>query len=407
LFALPNRFYDTAHPCFTIPSRRTQGRKADRMSAETQRDPERSTPGRWRSAGPLWWAVVALLMLGILGLLLYLWLREPERILRDLPGPGPSAEAQALLDERSAENESLAARLEALRQDEEALTCPAGTIPDPRAPASLAPRAALPAVDQSLPQGRAPPQLPADAGQTPARQPLVESAAAGDGGPPLSTAELLTRLRAATALVLTQYGSGTGFFIAPELLVTNRHVVESAEAGQVLVTSKTLGRISPGQVIATSPPGGQGSADYALVRVPGVTPKAVLPLSGAYDSLTPVVAAGYPGLTMLNDAGFAQLLAGDATAAPELVVNRGEVQAVQRSFRGLEVIVHSGDLLQGNSGGPLVDACGRVLGINTYIAVDQQQSGRVSYALSARELAQFLAAHGAPSNLDDSACGPS
>jgi hypothetical protein len=35
------------------------------------------------------------------------------------------------------------------------------------------------------------------------------------------------------------------------------------------------------------------------------------------------------------------------------------------------------------SGGPIVDACGRAIGMNTYIAVDEQQSGRVSYALAA------------------------
>ena len=119
----------------------------------------------------------------------------------------------------------------------------------------------------------------------------------------------------------------------------------------------------------------------------------------------PVVAAGYPGLTIVHDAGFRALLGGDITAAPELVLNRGEVQALQRSPQGLAVIAHSGRILQGNSGGPLVDGCGRLVGINTYIAVDAAQAGQVSYAISAEELARFAAAHDAPIAAAQSRCG--
>lgn len=356
-------------------------------------------PGRgaWaRGARLLWWILFVSLLLAILGLLAFLWLREPVEIVQDVPGLGPSAEEQALLAEREAENEALADQASALGSNDDLLACPAGMIPDPAAPEDLAPRAGVPL------EGRDPGTALEDTGPAPGT--TVPAALTEGGNTPLPTSELLARLRSATALVLTQNGVGTGFFLAPELLVTNRHVVESSEDGRVLVTNKALGVIHPAVVIAQSPPGSQGAADYALIRVPGAVPASVLPLSSNYDSLTPVIAAGYPGLTVINDAGFAALLSGDATAAPELIVNRGEVQAVQQSFKGLEVIVHSGDLLQGNSGGPLVDRCGRVLGINTYIAVDPEQSGRVSYALSARELGDFLAAQQVPARLDERAC---
>jgi hypothetical protein len=362
-------------------------------------------PGRgaWaRAARLLWWSLFVSLLLAILGLLAFLWLREPIEIVEDVPGAGPSAEEQALLAEREAENEALAGELAALGSADDLLACPAGMIPDPAAPEDLAPRAGV------SPESRDPGTALEDTGPAPGpatARTTVPAALSEGGNTPLPTSELLARLRSATALVLTQNGVGTGFFLAPELLVTNRHVVESSEDGRVLVTNKALGVIHPAVVIAQSPPGSQGAADYALIRVPGAVPASVLPLSSSYDSLTPVIAAGYPGLTVINDAGFAALLSGDATAAPELIVNRGEVQAVQQSFKGLEVIVHSGDLLQGNSGGPLVDRCGRVLGINTYIAVDPEQSGRVSYALSARELGDFLAAQRVPARLDERACG--
>ena len=87
------------------------------------------------------------------------------------------------------------------------------------------------------------------------------------------------------------------------------------------------------------------------------------------------------------------------------MLNRGEVQAVQPSPHGLKVIAHSGRILQGNSGGPLVDACGRVVGINTYAAVDPRQAGQVSYAIATEELARFLGESGVKVELGEASCG--
>src|SRR6516225_3723236 len=101
---------------------------------------------------------------------------------------------------------------------------------------------------------------------------------------------------------------------------------------------------------------------------------------------------------------FRWLVSGDASAAPELVLSRGEVQAVQQSPSGTEVLVHSGDVMQGSSGGPIVDTCGRAIGMNTYIAVDEQQSGRVSYALSALSLESFVRQAGIPLTVQETPC---
>jgi S1-C subfamily serine protease len=139
--------------------------------------------------------------------------------------------------------------------------------------------------------------------------------------------------------------------------------------------------------------------------VEGAPARRGLAFSTQIEPLLPVVAAGYPGLTIVHDAGFRALLSGDITAAPELVLNRGEIQALQRSPQGLRVIAHSGRLLHGNSGGPLIDGCGRVIGINTYIAVDAEHAGHVSYAIAAEELVPFLAAHGASGARDEASCG--
>ena len=60
--------------------------------------------------------------------------------------------------------------------------------------------------------------------------------------------------------------------------------------------------------------------------------------------------------------------------------------------------------MQGSSGGPIVDSCGRAIGMNTYIAVDEQQSGRVSYALAAGGLAGFLRQAGVPAVVQAGQC---
>lgn len=220
----------------------------------------------------------------------------------------------------------------------------------------------------------------------------------------LSNRELVALLNEATAMVLSDGGSATGFFIAPDLLVTNRHAVEGSSR-DIYVTSKSLGRVHRGVVLAISDDHGNGAADFALVRVEGAPARRKLAFSTEIEPLMPVVASGYPGLTIVHDAGFRALLGGDITAAPELVLNRGEIQALQRSPQGLRVIAHSGRLLHGNSGGPLVDGCGRVVGINTYIAVDAEHAGHVSYAIAAEELVPFLAAHGADGALAKASCG--
>jgi S1-C subfamily serine protease len=245
------------------------------------------------------------------------------------------------------------------------------------------------------------------AGPVTAAPPVVtetQPSPATPSGETLSNRELVALLNESTAMVLSDGGSATGFFIAPGLLVTNRHAVEGSSR-EVYVTSKSLGRVHRAMVVAVSDDRGKGAADFALVRVEGAPARRSLAFSTRIEPLMPVVASGYPGLTIVHDAGFRALLGGDITAAPELVLNRGEIQALQHSPQGLQVIAHSGRLLHGNSGGPLVDGCGRVVGINTYIAVDAEHAGHVSYAIAAEELLAFLAAHGAGSAPAEASCG--
>ena len=78
---------------------------------------------------------------------------------------------------------------------------------------------------------------------------------------------------------------------------------------------------------------------------------------------------------------------------------------MQRTAQGTNAILHEAAVLQGNSGGPLVDACGRVIGVNTFIAVDKEQSARNNYALASADLVAFLSRNRTQIALDARPCG--
>ena len=352
-----------------------------------------------------WWVVFGGLLLAILALAVYLALRKPETVYRTLPPP-PDAQQQSALDQARAKGEGLSAEIAALRAALVAYICPPGTVKDPAAPAILVPPAGSSGGGALTPSsGELGTEVSPKAVQQEASNATAAGAsAAGTPAHRLGQRELVDLLTHAVVLVLTESSSASGFFIAPNYVVTNRHAVEGAKDGRVGVTSKTLGRLHIGQVVASTPLGPKGSDDYAVIRIDDVNSPVALPLSLSHDALTAIVSAGYPGLTIQNDNGFRQLLSGDAAAAPELVLSRGEIQAVQPSSTGTEVLVHSGDVMQGSSGGPIVDVCGRAIGMNTYIAVDEQQSGRVSYALAAGGLAGFLRQAGVPAVVQAGQC---
>jgi len=155
-------------------------------------------------------------------------------------------------------------------------------------------------------------------------------------------------------------GHGSGLAVAPDLVLTNAHVVAplaedpGMKAGIVPSQGKT-GYFA--KVVAYSP-----RNDLALLRLAdkGVLAPATL-FTGAVTDGADVYAVGYPG----NVDQAQGLDPADLMSPTAPVKTRGAVSA-GRSTRSFDTILHTAPIGSGNSGGPLLDSCGRVIGANSF-----------------------------------------
>ncbi|MBC2668661.1 S1C family serine protease [Novosphingobium piscinae] len=180
-------------------------------------------------------------------------------------------------------------------------------------------------------------------------------------------------------------GHGSGFAVAPDLVVTNAHVIapmaESPDMRVGVVPSQgQTGYFA--KVVAYSP-----RNDLALLRLSekgSLTPATLF--TGAVTDGEDVYAVGYPG-----NVDQAQGLDPSDLMSPTVPVKtRGAVSA-GRSSKGFETILHTAPLGTGNSGGPLLDSCGRVIGANSFgTASDSTADSEFYFAVSMREIARFL-----------------
>jgi len=135
--------------------------------------------------------------------------------------------------------------------------------------------------------------------------------------------------------------SGSGFFIDDSRIVTNHHVVGSSRAVELQMAD---GSIAAGRVVGVS-----SDLDLAIVESDISAPE-VLSWANAATALSGSTAYGI---------GFPLGTSGSP------VLTRGIVSRVATFDDGVRYVQTDAALNPGNSGGPLVDECGKVLGVIT------------------------------------------
>ncbi|WP_323799981.1 S1C family serine protease [Parasphingorhabdus sp.] len=183
-------------------------------------------------------------------------------------------------------------------------------------------------------------------------------------------------------------GHGSGFVVAPDKILTNAHVVEIArqESSVVIGIIPSQGGTSyGGRIIAYSP-----SNDLALIQVldGGRLPPMTI-FGGPVDDGADVVAIGYPG-----SVDRAQGLDLDDLINPMSPVKTTGTVSGGRTTKQFDTLLHTAPIASGNSGGPLIDNCGRVLGANSFGSISDGNDAEFGFAVSAREILNFLRKEG-------------
>ncbi|MEO8076694.1 MAG: trypsin-like peptidase domain-containing protein [Acidobacteriota bacterium] len=169
---------------------------------------------------------------------------------------------------------------------------------------------------------------------------------------PASFEEIVGSAMAAVVLIDTGTSRGSGFFVTPDLIVTNAHVVESHT---VVTVKMSDGATVQGRVLRSAP-----EVDIAIVRPDTARPgQGTLPL-GAVGGVRP---------------GQEVIAIGSALGVLQNTVTRGIVSGI-RNAGGITLIQTDAAINHGNSGGPLIDHTGRVIGITTLkVASDSESLG--------------------------------
>src|SRR4030043_458597 len=192
-------------------------------------------------------------------------------------------------------------------------------------------------------------------------------------GSELSTQELVATVAPAVVSIVTetvsynwfwqavpQTGAGSGIIISPEgYIVTNNHVVE--DANKVTVT------LSNGSTYEATTVGTDAQTDLAVVKIDASNLAYLHFLSDSLEQLSvldPVVAVGN-----------ALALPGGPTWTTGVVSNLGRSIELDTGVVLNDIIQTDAAINAGNSGGPLLDMAGQVIGINVAIASNAENIG--------------------------------
>lgn len=201
------------------------------------------------------------------------------------------------------------------------------------------------------------------------------------------------------------YGMGTGFFIgkegqAPEYFVTNYHVIEVfVEVGGGSSESTLLVLFDQNNAEEAYVVDYDKEKDLAILRLANPTDqRKPLNLEKPGEIGSRVFAVGFPSVADDAVKSTSIYSVNDAT------VTGGNIsRLLSESGTGRRLIQMDASIQGGNSGGPLVNGRGNVIGINTFIVIDDNgvKIESMNYAVSVEELLPLLNRNNVPYELTD------
>lgn len=203
--------------------------------------------------------------------------------------------------------------------------------------------------------------------------------------------------------------TGSGFVVAEGgYIITNHHVIVGASQIKVF----TEGEQSVDYVATVT--WSSKDFDLAILRAPDLQAPALTINEGNLSKKDKVTAIGFPGAADAIDTKL------DAFFVSTLTT--GQISRVVKtdwhgSGKRVRIVQHTAAVNKGNSGGPLLNACGEVVAVNTAIAASKIKTGSggklaidvrqaTSFSSHAEELARFLKIRNIPATITSSRCNP-
>jgi len=219
---------------------------------------------------------------------------------------------------------------------------------------------------------------------------------------------------------------GSGFFVSDRNVVTNHHVIAGVSEGSIFVASRAIGGIRRARlVVASQPPPSEDEIrmDLAVLEIQPVGAHPSLRIGTTPPKLSTAYVAGFPGFITQRDVDFEtfitrlqdslragnvdEALSSQKVSVPSADLKYGRINNVMSTGRNVvPIVIHDMQLARGNSGGPLVDACGRLGGINSLLFTSDQGAQQANVAQDVSLVRKFLTDNHIAFVSDESPCNP-